>query len=276
MPMCIFSTLEVLDILSSPSTSQGVIGRPWEQSCSFTGMARSGGLHPRTYVSCPDRQSPLVYAACTRRQPPHTDTVTGRQRLQLPRGRCSRMHSNVPHIHPRHKCMRAQNRNTVSGMHRLVNGICTHKHEHANTHNSCFLSLAGTTTQASLDPGILWPTCSRHMLLTGLCHRWDVYSSAYGVIYRIISLFIKYSQKRSIMINWIPVFLLQLVFILVLCLVKLYSYSKKRKKKLMKLKAVYKKNKEIASKNAAHKPSVQHWQLCLSILHQLMYSQADL
>lgn len=60
--------------------------------------------------------------------------------------------------------------------HTLQYCMCGHKsitHIHMDTHtyNSCFLWLAGITTQAS----ILCPKCTRHVLLTELCHQWDVY-----------------------------------------------------------------------------------------------------
>lgn len=169
-----------------------MIGRPREQSLSFIAAAQSGGLLPRTYVSPPDRQSPLVYAACTQRRVPHTDTVTGRRPVRLPCRRAGTrknaqhlsthartkmltyacMQENDLHTHPRHECIRTQNRHILYNMCRHACRI----HTYMNTHNSCFLSLAGITTQASPDPGILCPTCSRHALLTGLCHKWDVYS----------------------------------------------------------------------------------------------------
>lgn len=156
-------------------------------------MARSGELHPRTYVSCPDRQSPLVYASCTQRQAPHTDTVTGRQRLQLPCSRADDAHvciqtrkrptrSPTPRVHT---CTKQTH--TVHYVEACKPGTYTQTQTCKHTHNSCFLPLAGTTTEASPDPGILWPTCSRHTLLTGLCHRRDVYSSVLGSIYRIIA-----------------------------------------------------------------------------------------
>lgn len=54
-----------------------------EQSLSFRATVQSGRLLPGTYVSPLDRQSLLVYTACTQRRVPHTDTVTGRQGIQL-------------------------------------------------------------------------------------------------------------------------------------------------------------------------------------------------
>lgn len=157
----------------------------------------------------------------------HSNRKTAASVTMQPRGWCSRMHSNK-------KASHALAHITIAYVHKtntyctlcggMQAGTYTQTQTCKHTHNSCFLSLAGTTTEASPDPGILWPTCSRHTLLTGLCHRRDV---VLGSIYRIIarsSQYLPNFHKKLFMINWKLLFLLQLVFNLVL----LYSHPKRK------------------------------------------------
>lgn len=134
--ICIFSMLEeALDIISTPLTIQGLIGRLWEQSLSFRAAAKSRWLLPQMYVSPLHRQSMLVYIACTQGWVPHTDTVTGRRRVQLP---CRRTGTKKPQQHlSTHTKTKFEYKHAQTCAHTLQYRMWKHEsiaHIHTKTH----------------------------------------------------------------------------------------------------------------------------------------------